>query len=205
MNFFRRLFKSNNPTPTPPPSPPKTIIHIQNFRFLYKNKDYTPRISIDYEKLKQHLRKIHQVSEKWDLVFSIFHHGRSLNILREFQSKFTPPFLIVIQDCGDRVFGVLFEDKLDVRKGVFGNRYTFLYRLIKDENTFVKYEAVDNFICHSTNSFVAFGCSDGYYGLLLDSDLNTGESHKVDTFQNDVLGYNQKFLIKEIEMWSICL
>lgn len=203
MNFFRKLFTRKKPEP-PSPTYPRAL-KVQNFRFLYNNTDYIPKIEINYDNLKNLFRRIHQVSEKWNLVYSTYKHGRSLQIMREFQRNYTPPFLFIIEDCSNKKFGVFFDEHIDIKKGIFGNLFTFLFRYDRDRDMFVKYDAFDNFICYSTNAFIAFGCSGGYYGLLLNSDMHTGESHTVDTFRNEVLGYDNKFFIAEVEMWSICL
>lgn len=77
----------------------------------------------------------------------------------------------------------------------------------KYEYTVKKYAATDKntYFCNSSPDFLAFGCSNGYYGLLLNSDLQTGESHKVDTFDNEILASSTKFMISEIEVWHLSM
>lgn len=63
----------------------------------------------------------------------------------------------------------------------------------------------NSYFCNSSPNFLAFGCSDGFYGLLLNNDLQTGESHCVETFDNEVLASNTKFIISEMEVWNLTL
>ncbi|KAM0674483.1 TBC LysM-associated domain containing 2 [Gurleya vavrai] len=61
----------------------------------------------------------------------------------------------------------------------------------------------NDFFCTSSTDFLAFGCGNGFYGLLLNNNLQSGESHFVDTFENEVLASNSKFSISELEIWQL--
>lgn len=75
-----------------------------------------------------------------------------------------------------------------------------------DENERIKiFKATgkNKYYCTATPTHLAFGVANGYHGLLLGQDMRKGETHSVETFDNDLLCKNTHFYIKEVEVWSI--
>ncbi|KAM0686888.1 TBC LysM-associated domain containing 2 [Conglomerata obtusa] len=224
MNYFRKLFKRKKEKNEPEPSHLPLPLQIMNFKYLYNNELYTPRILTNYFKLKCTLEKKYQACTSWSLAYSTHKHGYSLKTMHLFLSNYDGPFLFIIKECNGNVFGCFFEESVEIRKAMFGRKSTFLFKVNKSEMekegcsesgfefgeegyvyNVKTYRATGKnlFFCTSHPSFLAFGCGDGFYGLLLNKDLQSGESHVVETFNNEILASNSKFSINEIEIWHL--
>lgn len=171
---------------------------------LFKDNSYKSKI-LDNEKIKLLVESIeskYRNSQSWDLLYSTVEHGHSLKtLLREVNNEL-PPFIISIVDTDGCIFGVYFNEQLKINKRAFGRPETFLYTF-KDNFKIFKYSGEYPYFCLCNFEYLAFGCSDGLYGLMVDDTLLHGECHFVKTFSNEILSKKSKFEIKCVEIWSV--
>lgn len=160
----------------------------------------------------------------WSLVYSSELHGYSLNTLVSNAMKGPRRgcfILSVLEDvCTqseyERVFGVVFFEPLRYENGSYGTSDTSLFRFRtprgQDMSTCPNailniYNArlIENrrmYIITKKN-YLAFGCGNGKFGLLLEKTLLQGQSNEVETFDNEVLSHREKFSVSRIELWHV--
>ncbi|KAI5190805.1 hypothetical protein NEMIN01_1207 [Nematocida minor] len=160
----------------------------------------------------------------WTLLYSSEMHGYSLNTLIS-QAMKGPSrgcfILSVIEDlCTqseyERVFGVVFFEKLRYENSSFGTGDTslFRFRTPREQNMGAGPNALLNIYSANTGiekrmyimakrEYLAFGCGSGKFGLRLEKTLLQGESNAVETFNNEVLSHREKFNIRQIELWHV--
>ncbi|KAI5171218.1 hypothetical protein NEFER03_0620 [Nematocida sp. LUAm3] len=157
------------------------------------------------------------------LVYSSEKHGYSLaTLIRQAQQGPSRGYFVlsIIESSTtpkeyERVFGAVFLSQLDYQRDSFGCGNTYLFRFItpKSQNTLEEPNSILNvypaankdsrFYIISKRDYLAFGCSNAKFGLLIDKKLMGGESNSVDTYNNDVLSHEQRFYIKQIELWHM--
>lgn len=193
------------------------------FRLLYNGCEY--RASVLSEKiivkLRESLQDRYKYASGWELLFSTFEHGRSYKMLLESFERRLWPFLLVCKtDQGD-IFGAFFEDRIKISVAPYGRPSTFLFTTTKhvreDNNTTGEVVANSNELMvfpasrgnniniYCRPEFVAFGCSGGMFGLLINRTLLDGETHPVETFNNDPLASSERFSIEHLEVWQISI
>lgn len=175
------------------------------FKLVFKEKKYSKSI-LNLEIIKSiinNLESKYKVSDIWHLVYSTYEHGFSLQTLIVNIEKFEPPFIFICETTNGNKFGVFIDDKITFSKNLKGKRNTFLYKYEKDETRIFNYSGKCPYFCLCSKSFMGFGCSDGKFGLVLDSTLLTGTSNTVSTFENEILTDEEKFKIKKVEVWGI--
>lgn len=204
MNFLKNLFKkkSDNKS-TQPVEISYPDLEVMNFQFLYNNHPYDPSIKLNYNKLKKCLPLHFQCSTHWNLAYGTLKHGHSLKSMHMFMQNYKPPFLIIIEDSNLQVFGVFIENDLRIKSGAFGYNTAFMFKIV--DGDFRVYNALDQYVCYSTSEFIAFGCSDGLYGLYINKDMLKGQSNRVKSFENEVLASGKHFFVRYVEIWAISM
>lgn len=160
------------------------------------------------------------------LVYSSEKHGYSLSTLMNYsgQGPATGYFVLAIMEESttpteyERVFGAFFANRLEYRRTSYGNLNTALFRFStpKKQSTLGEYNSLlriystntgieGGFYIMAKKEYIAFGCSNAKFGLVLDKTLRQGESHPVETFNNETLSHQEKFFIKQIELWHVCM
>ncbi|EJW05335.1 hypothetical protein EDEG_04075 [Edhazardia aedis USNM 41457] len=143
MEFFKKLFgkkrsAEENKGEEKVISPSRLIT---GFKFIFKENEYTPQIKIDYEKLKEQLLEPkYAIAPNWSLVYSTVEHGFSKKTfhmcLDTMKKNYKPPLLFVIQDTSLNIFGVFFDENIEISNHCFGKVNTFLWRMVSiDEMT----------------------------------------------------------------------
>jgi hypothetical protein len=145
-------------------------------------------------------------------------------------NKKKPPYILICEDMEENLFGVFFTERIEAQKGAFGTRTTFVFKILKCSDSgkenesksvseigehekssgninVITYRATGNtpYFCMCNSEFLAFGCSDGRFGLLFSGDLLAGDSYPVQTFENECLAGKNRFRIKTLEAWSMTL
>ncbi|KAG0417322.1 TLD domain-containing protein 2 [Dictyocoela roeselum] len=171
---------------------------------LRDNKFYSSQTMLHPQlyPLQASLEIPYRLSKFWSLAYSTTEHGRSLSTLLRECNLHSPPYLLVVKDTLNYVFGAFFNDSFEVRDLSYGPKTTYLFSF-QDELKVFTYAFCHPFICLCNDDRLAFGCSDGYYGLMLDRTLLRGESYSVRTFENEVLSGDNEFTIHTAEVWSI--
>ncbi|KAG0441433.1 TLD domain-containing protein 2 [Dictyocoela muelleri] len=173
---------------------------------FYKENQYNSKIidSSKMNKLINSLDKIYQLSDSCNLAYSTFEHGHSLSSLLRESANHSPPYLIIVKDTDKDVFGAFIDEKIEIKRRSFGCNSTFLFTFLNGYDVF-RYSQNNPYFCFCTPQYLSFGCSDGFYGLLLDKTLLRGESYSVKTFENHVLSRDNMFEIVGVELWAIGL
>ncbi|KAH9385953.1 uncharacterized protein NEMAJ01_0849 [Nematocida major] len=163
-------------------------------------------------------------SGEWSLVYSSEMHGYSLNTLMR-NAKNGPQkgcfILSVLEDFGtqeeyERVFGAVFFEPLRFEKASYGTIDTALFRfktpraqdMSKGSNAILNIysaKSIENRRMYiiAKKEYLAFGCGNGRFGLQFEKSLQQGESHGVETFNNDTLSHRERFKISRIELWHV--
>ncbi|TBU04892.1 TLD domain-containing protein [Hamiltosporidium magnivora] len=223
MNFLRRFFKRRwNRNSDKNQAEEK----IMEFQLLYNKAVYMNTILTDelITGIQDSLEQRYQMVESWDLVYSTYENGFSLKTLLTCLSNKKPPYIFVCQDVNKNIFGAFFATKIEIKNSAFGKLNSFLFKFSESHST----ESMENkncteqisanceskvsiyrasgentYFCLCTIDYLAFGCSDGHFGLLFNSDILSGESYPVTTFYNECLSSKQKFFIERLEVWSV--
>lgn len=125
--------------------------------------------------------------------------------------------MLVVKDDKGAIFGAFLSDPLRPQLGHFGTGECFLWRLtgnstekqprrpsVKLGNDQLQVYLATNenpYFIIAESEFLAIGCGDGKFGLLLDGDLLNGQSNHVPTFRNDILASDRDFVCVGVEVW----
>lgn len=139
---------------------------------------------------------------EWKLLFSNKIDGTSFGTLLR-KAKYNSPFILLIKDDNNFVFGSYGNDALDYSNDYYGSGETFLF-------TFRDLEEISTFYWTKKNSLfisvddqgIIFG-SAPKYGLWINNDLTRGRTFNCQTFENTPLSYHEEFQIMTIELWTI--
>ncbi|KAF7683903.1 TLD domain-containing protein 2 [Astathelohania contejeani] len=203
MDYIRKLFKKPEPE-----NESKIITEVINFQLLYKNKKYTNTLLTDtiVKQLKSHFEQRYITAECWVLTYSTIEHGCSLRTMLGCLKAHKHPYVIICQDMTENIFGVFFDNKIEISLHTFGNASTFLFkRNKKDEIIAYHSTLINRYFCVCNPDYLAFGVGEGRYGLVFNKSMLDGETCKVNTFNNELLTDNEYFKIKYLEVWSIKL
>jgi hypothetical protein len=149
------------------------------------------------------------------LKFSLERDGCSLKTLL-YKMRGSQPCLMVIQAKGDEnlIFGAFTSTEWGRQDRWFGNGQSFLFRK-KDTLEVYPYTGADDMVQYCSSHMVAVGGGDWNVsspfgdgeakgiGLLLDGDLQGGESYSCATFCNPCLSHKNEFSILNIEVWTL--
>ncbi|CAD8048322.1 unnamed protein product [Paramecium primaurelia] len=141
--------------------------------------------------------------QKWQCIYSSIQHGSSIQTLMR-KTENNSPSVILIRDLDNYLFGAYLSDGIKNSYGKFyGNGESFLFTFKNSQDIKVyKWTHINNYITLCDTDGLAVGCGDKY-GLFINSDLSNGYSCHCETFDNDVLSKNNKFVIERLEIWSI--
>ena len=158
----------------------------------------------------------YSVSEQnfW-LKFSMERDGCSLKTLLG-KMRGSHSCLIVIQAEGDKnhIFGAFTSTQWSRHERWFGNGQSFLFKS-KDTLEVYPFTGADDMVQYCSSQMIAVGGGDWMVsspfgneeakgiGLLLDGDLQGGESYSCATFCNPCLSHNNEFSILNIEVWTL--
>ncbi|OAG29090.1 hypothetical protein NEDG_01229 [Nematocida displodere] len=164
-------------------------------------------------------------SSGWSLVYSTDVHGYALSTLmaNAQQGPSNGCYVLVCLEDGaseseyERVFGAVFTTRMVYKTAPFGTPSTalFVFKTPRDQNPSGSFNTMLNvysadgdekgFYIMAKKSYIAFGCSHGRFGLLLNQTMLQGQSHPVDTFKNERLSLKDKFGVRHLELWHVLL
>ncbi|XP_027037262.1 organic cation transporter protein-like [Pocillopora damicornis] len=151
----------------------------------------------DIDKLALNLQ-----STTWILAYSTFQHGMSLNTLYHRVREVETPVLLVVEDSNGFVFGVF--SPVAPRIGpdkFFGVGKSFFFTC-KPKYEIYPCSGKNNYYMTGDNTNLAFGCSEGKFGLWLDSELYHGRSTACDTYNSEMLSATEDFICIGVEVWA---
>ncbi|CAH3175648.1 unnamed protein product, partial [Porites lobata] len=143
----------------------------------------------------------HVPSSTWILVYGTNQHGMSLNMLYHRLRDVKTSVLLVVKAQEGFVFGFFspISPRMDASFCRFGKSYFFTCR-----------PQFKIYPCRERNSYymtgdangLAFGSSEGKFGLWLDSDLYHGRSTACETYDSEMLSATEDFVCLGVEVWT---
>ncbi|KAJ3030632.1 UNVERIFIED_CONTAM: oxidation resistance protein 1 [Siphonaria sp. JEL0065] len=176
-----------------------------------KLPENTPIILSDVvaAQLRPHLPPLYRESPTWRLIYSLDHHGISLNTLYGNceANGLGNPVLVIVKDSTGDIFGAFANEGLRVQHGYYGNGSCFLWKATKKENDQVevkpfKATGANDYLILGESHMIAFGGGEGHFGLWVDQDLYNGHSGPCQTFNNERLSSTSEFVVQSIEIWA---
>ncbi|KAI8616019.1 hypothetical protein BC830DRAFT_1168113 [Chytriomyces sp. MP71] len=104
--------------------------------------------------LRPHLSPLQRESTSWRLIYSLDHHGISLNTLYHKCDVYAGPgnpVLLVVRDVDHSVFGSFASEAFRVQHGYFGNGSSFLFKVAKGDSTSSAYKHAHDASSRSAN------------------------------------------------------
>ncbi|XP_031571958.1 organic cation transporter protein-like [Actinia tenebrosa] len=151
----------------------------------------------DREKLSPHVP-----GTSWILLYSTYEHGISLKTLYHRMEEVETPVLVAVKDSQEYVFGVFSPVPPQIQPGFYGYGKSFFFTSKPHFKIFPCSGKNEYYLSCDIDS-LAFGCSDGLFGLWLDSDLYRGRSTACETYNSEVLASKEDFIILGLEIWTI--
>ncbi|KAJ3265169.1 oxidation resistance protein 1 [Chytriomyces hyalinus] len=171
--------------------------------------------------IRPHLSPLHREASAWRLIYSLDHHGISLNTLYhkcESQAGLSNPVLLVIKDSDGCTFGAFASEAFRVQHGYFGNGSCFLFKLKvpppsshsdssqtdtpEPQVSVFKATGANDYLVLGEAHFIALGGGEGHFGLWIDQDLYNGHSGPCQTFNNEQLSRKSEFIVQSLELWA---
>jgi hypothetical protein len=149
------------------------------------------------------------------LKFSLERDGSSLKTLLH-KVRGSKPCLIIIQAVGERsnLFGSFTSSEWKCQPHWFGTGQAFLFKKSSSLEVY-PYTGSDDMVQYCSSKMIAIGGGDwkvkspygkreeNGIGLLIDGDLEGGESHSCATFCNPGLSSKKEFSIVNMEVWTL--
>lgn len=150
----------------------------------------------DIDKLSDHVP-----SCTWVLAYSTFQHGMSLKTLYYRLREVDTPVLLVVKDDKGFVFGVLapMAPRMDSNFCGAGKSFFFACR---PQYKIYPCSGKNAYYMTGDTSGLAFGCSEGTFGLWLDNDLYRGRSTACETYNSEMLSSSEDFFCVGVEVWT---
>jgi hypothetical protein len=199
MNFLDEMDKSSQ-------------AYLSDLRLSLQKRTCPQEDCILTESLAKQLRRWMparcRFSTSWSLIYSSAQHGFSLHTLYNL-CKSTHNSMLVVKDDQGCIFGAFASNILRPQIGHFGNGECFLWKTTtaseEDREKIVQVylsTGKDPYFIIAEPEFLAIGCGDGKFGLLLDHDLLNGQSNPVPTFNNEILASDRDFVCLGVEVWK---
>ena len=190
----------------------KTIGYHNNYPYFREQKTNTfiPNMNPQSSILNQkQLRELHAyipfVNQYKDLKlgYSFNVDGTSLTTFYD-KSYYINNSILVLKDDSDNIFGAYVSEAIQKKfRKFYGDGETFLF-------SFYNTNKINYFPCTSGNDRIiysddirlAFGCSGDTFSLSLENDFYNGYTGKTETFNNELLSSQERFIIVNLELWS---
>ena len=157
--------------------------------------------------LRSYLPPLLKEAPVWDLLYSTQVHGISITTLYN-NVKDAGPFLLVIKDEEDEIFGGFVNESLHISTGFYGDDTAFLFKVNKNQTQneplvqVWKATGENNYIMYADNNCIAFGGGSGRFGLWVDQELWNGHSEPCKAFGNSSLSKESEFRIENLEVFK---
>lgn len=145
-----------------------------------------------------------RIASTWSLLYSTNFHGYSLSTLLGRSKGFPGPVIIIIRATDGSIFGAFTTEPFHPHIGHFGTGECFLWKQGQDGRIkrFKSTGSNDYFMLCETE-FIAVGCGEGRFGLWIDGQLESGQTHAVSTFDNEPLALGENFECAVLEVWGL--
>ncbi|XP_068722913.1 solute carrier family 22 member 13-like isoform X2 [Montipora capricornis] len=150
----------------------------------------------DVDKLASHVP-----SCTWILAYSTFQHGMSLSTLYNRLREVETPVLMVVKDNSGFIFGVFSPAPPGLQPHFCGFGKSFFFTC-KPQFKIYPCSGKNSYYMTGDSSGLAFGCSEGTFGLWLDNELYHGRSTACDTYNSEMLSATEDFTCLGVEVWT---
>eukprot|EP01124_Arcella_intermedia_P008358 TRINITY_DN1525_c0_g2_i1.p1 TRINITY_DN1525_c0_g2~~TRINITY_DN1525_c0_g2_i1.p1 ORF type:complete len:556 (-),score=152.91 TRINITY_DN1525_c0_g2_i1:12-1679(-) len=137
----------------------------------------------------------------WVLLFSTETDGTSLTTFYKKASKSIQTVLLIGEKFGG-VFGGFATETWSPKEQFYGTSECFLFSF-QPAPKFYKSTQANDYYMRSTSEGIDMGCSDGNFGIHINSDFEMGSSDPCSTYLNNQLSQMQCFKITVVELWGI--
>ncbi|XP_055997399.1 nuclear receptor coactivator 7-like isoform X3 [Ostrea edulis] len=151
------------------------------------------------EMLNQHMPP-RTIGYPWTLVYSTEQHGFSLKTLYRDMHGVDSPVMLLVKDTDDFIFGALTSCELKPSDHFYGTGESFLFTFYPEFKVF-RWTGDNNFFIKGNQESLSIGAGQGLFGLWFDEGLYHGQTHRCDTYDNDILTSSEDFIVKVLEAW----
>ena len=186
----------------------KTSIEYPYFR-IQNAVQYLPKLDIpsdilntnQLKELHSRLPNYHQYSNLYR-IFSISVDGSNLKTLYN-KCEGINNSVLIIRDEEGNVFGAYASEEFTPTSKFSGTGECFLFTFFKENKIHIYCSTgINDHYMYCDNEQICFGCSDDYFSLSLRNNLLDGYSKCTQTYKNEPLNNNDKFLIVKLEIWG---
>ena len=186
----------------------KTSIEYPYFR-IQNAVQYLPKLDIpsdilntnQLKELHSRLPNYHQYSNLYR-IFSISVDGSNLKTLYN-KCEGINNSVLIIRDEEGNVFGAYASEEFTPTSKFSGTGECFLFTFFKENKIHIYCSTgINDHYMYCDNEQICFGCSDDYFSLALRNNLLDGYSKCTQTYKNEPLNNNDKFLIVKLEIWG---
>ena len=186
----------------------KTSIEYPYFR-IQNAVQYLPKLDIpsdilntnQLKELHSRLPNYHQYSNLYR-IFSISVDGSNLKTLYN-KCEGINNSVLIIRDEEGNVFGAYASEEFTPTSKFSGTGECFLFTFFKENKIHIYCSTgINDHYMYCDNEQICFGCSDDYFSLSLRNNLLDGYSKNTQTYKNEPLNNNDKFLIVKLEIWG---
>jgi hypothetical protein len=177
---------------------------IQNLEEESVQIDLQANSHILSEDLIQQLHKMlpsKTQSSRWSKVFSSVEDGYSLQNFYRKVIEEDEPFLLVVSDENNDVFGAYLTCTPKVSDGFIGTGKSWVFSVQNETIKVFRWSGKNDYFFQGQQSCLIIGADDGKFGIYIDGDLNNGRLQKCETFVAwpDI---EKDFVVKYFECWN---
>ena len=137
---------------------------------------------------------------RWEKIFCSSDDGYSLQNFYRKVAQFKEPFLLIISDEQDDIFGGFLTCTPRISDSFIGSGKMWLFSVEKKKIRICRWSGKNDFFFQGQQSCFTIGSSNGKFGLYVDSDLNNGRIQSCETFV--AWPKEEKdFVVKYFECW----
>ena len=138
---------------------------------------------------------------RWQKNFCSAEDGYSLQNFYRKTAQFDEPFLLVICDENNEIFGAFVTCTPRISDSFIGSGKMWLFSVEKEKIRVYRWSGKNEYFFQGQQSCFIIGSSDGKFGIYVDSDLNNGRIQSCETF----IAWPKEekdFVVKYFECWN---
>ena len=138
---------------------------------------------------------------RWQKIFCSTEDGYSLQNFYRKTSILEEPFLLVISDKSDQIFGAFLTCTPKITDSFIGTGEMWLFSVEEEKLRIYHWSKKNDFFFQGHQSCFVIGSSNGKFGIYVDSDFNKGRIQSCETF----IAWPKEekdFVVKYFECWN---